>query len=128
MPECKIIRPKRRRLCTGDLNIKIDILSRSYGAPVTDVDFSQNFSLFKNIWAALETSNGRNNFYVTNLDISVSHIFYMRWIDGLEAEKWIEYKNENYDILEVENLEERDEWAICYCNVRGVNSEAVNNA
>lgn len=128
MPVCNAKRLKRRHICAGDLNDRIIIKSRNTVAPQTTVDFSQNFKNDRTVWAGVETTSGRNTFYVSNIDDSVTHVFYLRWFDGLTSENWIEFKNENYDILEVENWEERDEWAVCYCNVRGDKDEAVNHA
>jgi len=128
MPNCNIKKLKRRRICAGDLNIRIILKTRSTVAPQTTVDFGQEFTITKTVWAGLETTGGRDTFYVTNLDESVGHVFYIRWFTGLTTEYWIEHQSENYDILKVENLEERNEWAICYCNVRGSKSQAVNNA
>lgn len=126
--ECKIIRPKKRRLCTGDLDRRIDIYSRTLNAPSFDVDFDHTFNNKKTVWSALESVNGRDTFYLTNLDQKVSHIFYVRWYAGLTAESWINFKSELYDIIQVENLDERDEWYSIYCNVRGDEDAGVNSA
>lgn len=97
-------------------------------APTTTVDMTENFTDDKTVWAGLKTSKGREMFYASNAQDAVSHIFYFRWFSGLETQDWIEYKDENYDILEIDNLDERDEWYACYCNPRGSKSLEVNYA
>jgi len=128
VPVCKSIRPPRRGLCSGDLDRRITIKSRALAAPSSGVDFEENFAAGKTVWAALKTSKGRAMFYATNMDVAVTHVFYVRWYDTLTADLWVEYKSENYDIVEVENLDERDDWALLYCNVRGDSSDEVNFA
>jgi len=107
---------------------RIKIKSRAIAAPTTTVDFGEDFANTKTVWAGLKSTKGRDTFYVTNLDVEVSHVFYLRWFAGLTAEAWIEYRSENYDILLVENLDERNEFYACYCNVRGDKDEEPNFA
>lgn len=130
MSEAVARRIRRRKICVGDLNIRISINRRSFVAPITTVDFDQKFVEKKSVWAGLETVQGRNTFFVTNVngDQEVTHVFFCRWFEGLNSEYWIEYEDENYDILNVENYEERKEFAVCYCNVRGNKNKAVNRA
>ena len=130
MPDCRIIKIKRRKYCAGDLDRLITINSRTFDDQHqnNDIDVKQVFTPQRTVWAGLETTKGRNTFFVSNLDVTVSHIFIIRWFSGLTAEAWIQYAGENYDILEVENLEERNEWALCYCNVRGDATKAANYA
>jgi head-tail adaptor len=61
------------------------------------------------------------------MEQDVTHVFGIRWFDGLTADYWVEYKSENYDILDVENIDERGEFALLYCNVRGDKDEPVNH-
>jgi SPP1 family predicted phage head-tail adaptor len=98
-------------------------------APVTTVDFDHTFTAVgSKKWAALKTTKGRDMFFATNMDIGVTHIFYIRWYNGLTSEDWITFKGERYDIVEVENIDERDEWYAIYCNVRGDETQDQNDA
>jgi SPP1 family predicted phage head-tail adaptor len=97
-------------------------------APTSTVDFGENFDSGKTVWAALKTTQGREMFYTTNMDEAVSHIFYVRWYDTLTSDLWVRFNGENYDIVQVENLDERDQFAALYCNVRGDSTDAVNDA
>ena len=126
MPQCIKTKFKRRGICAGDLDRLIVIDGRTLTTPKTSVDFEQTFAQEKKVWAALETSKGRQMFFTTNLDVAVTHVFGIRWFAGLDSENWIKYKNELYDIIEVENLDERDEFYIVYCNVRGDENNEVN--
>lgn len=129
MAECTKIRIRHRQLCAGDLDRKINIQSRTIDEPDDmSTDFGNTFTTTKSVWAALKTTKGRDVFFATNLDQAVSHVFYTRYVAGMTANDWIQYKDENYDILETENLDERDEWMAHYCNVRGASSSELNNA
>ncbi len=128
MPQCKAIRIKHRKLCVSDLDRRISLQDRTMGTPTTTVDFRQTFANGKVVWAALKTAKGREMFFTTNMDVAVSHIFYIRWYADLTSDKWIIWGSENYDILDTENIDERDEWYALYCNVRGASSSEVNVA
>lgn len=127
MPKCKPISIKYRRVCVGDLNRRIRLRTREISTPTTDVDFGHSFTDIET-WAAVQTVVGRNMFSGTNFDQAVSHLFYIRYRTGITAETWIEYRNENYDILDVENLEETNSFLVLICNVRGSTTQPVNNA
>ena len=128
MPRCKPIRIDHRGICAGDMDRRIKIKSQEIAVPTTTVDFGENFQDTKTVWAGVKSTKGRDTFYVTNLDAEVSHVFYFRYYPGLTSESWIEYKAENYEILLLENLDERDEFYVAYCNVRGNKDEEPNFA
>ena len=128
MADCQKIKIPKRGICAGDLNKIIYIKSRSLETPKSGVDFSENFSAGKRVWAGLKTTKGRAMFYTTNMDQGVTHIFYIRWYAGLTSDYWIEYKGENYDIAQVDNLDESDQFYAVYCNVRGDKDSKVNHA
>lgn len=129
MPQCTKIRIKHRKLCSGDLDRFITIMNRTLDAPIDDsTDFQNNFSNTKKTWAGLSTTKGEDVFFATNLDEAVTHVFYTRFFSWLTTENWIKYKGQNFDILEVEDIDERGEWNAIYCNVRGCSVEPVNHA
>lgn len=119
MSECVRIRIPHRKICVGDLKHRISLQSRTLGTPKFGVDIEHEFSEFKKPWSGIRTLKGTNIFSGANLDEAPSHIFYIRYFDGLTAESWVFYKDERYRILDVENIDERDEWYAIYCNQRG---------
>lgn len=128
MSECERIRIPHRKICVGDLRRRISIQNRVLGAPKTGVDIRHTFQELRKPWAAVRTVNGKNIFAGVNLDRVPTHIFYIRYYEGLTAEDWIVYKNERYDILEVENINERDEYYAVYCNNRGDQAKRATSA
>lgn len=126
MTECKPIKIPHRGICAGSLDRRVSILKRDLLAPVTDENFGQGFTLLKKVWAGLKTTQGRASFYSTNTEESVTHIFYVRWFDTITGNLWVNHKGENYDIIEVENIDQRSEFAALYCNVRGDDTKDMN--
>lgn len=128
MTECKKIRIYHRSLCAGDLDRKIAIKTRTTPGMTTSAGIDQDFDTTNSVWSALKTTKGRSMFYTTNLDKAVSHVFYIRYIDGLTQESWIDYGGELYDIIDIDNYDERDEWMALMCNVRGEDDVEANYA
>lgn len=129
MVQCAKIRVKHRTLCAGDLDRRISVLCRSLKAPTdSTTDFKNEFTKTKKLWAALRTTSGTEVFVDTNLAIEVTHIFYIRHMTTMKADKWLEFKGKNYDILKVENIDGRDEWEALWCNERGCGELELNHA
>jgi len=129
MPKCEQIRRKNRAVCIGDMRDKIVIQVRTITSPSSDgVDFTEVFNTDKTVWAMVETKNGVEIFDGTNLLGVATHYFYIRYIENLTAESWIKFKSKYFDILDIQNLEERDEFMLIRCNERGVTSKETNFA
>ena len=126
MTECKRISVPHRKLCLGDLNRKIQLKSRNIQPVSVGVDFQQKFENTKSVWSAIKTKDGVDTFGGVNLSNTISHVIYIRWFDGLTAEHWIEYKSKLYDIVDIENIDERDEFYALFCNERGDSSKKAN--
>ena len=128
MVQCKPIKIDHRGVCAGSMDRRITISDRTLDAPTDDIDYGHSFDNSKTVWAGLKTKQGRQSFYTTNTEETVTHVFYVRWFNTITANKWVSYQSETYNIVEVENIDERSEFAALYCNVRGSDSEAVNLA
>ncbi len=134
MAVCQKIRSKRRRVCVADLDRLITIENRSITPPSAgSVDYTETFttkdepeSPSGEVWAKLETRNGESVFDATNVERTVTHKFTIRFIEGITAETWILYNGKRFDILDTENLDERNEFIVLPCNVRGVSTNSVN--
>lgn len=127
MPKCTPKTFKYRRICIGDRNRIIKLKARTLDAPQSGVDLGHTFTESPT-WAAVETLKGRELFAGTNLDQRVTHIFYIMYQDGITAETWLEYRSENYDVIDTENLEENNAFLALMCNVRGSTGQPVNEA
>lgn len=127
MPQCSPVRFQKRWVCIGDLDRRIALMSRSIDPPTTGVDFQHTFTE-TNVWAAVKTVKGKEIFAGTNMDKQVTHIFYVRYRNWITAENWVKYRDENYDIIDTEVLEEREQYTVLMCNIRGDDTQPVNEA
>lgn len=127
MPRCVPIRRKKRNVCIGDMRDRVIIQTRAITVPgANSVDFTETFSADQTVWALVETKVGTQVFDGTNIVGIATHNIYIRFISGVTFQKWLRFKNVIYDILDVQNLEERDEFYLLRCSLRGDEADAVN--
>jgi SPP1 family predicted phage head-tail adaptor len=126
--KCEIVNIKRRRVCFGDLNRQIILNIRSIDAPETpnDFDYGQVFTVPTTVWAAIQTTNGKELFDGVNLIGTVTHIFYIKYVAGLTSESFVEYDSRYFRMLRLENLDENNEYMALLCTERGDKTIEVN--
>jgi len=129
MPVCKRIVRKHRKVCIGDLNELICLRGRELTPPESGVDATEEFEdTIPEEWAMVETPKGETVFDGSNTEVDVTHKFTISFTEGITSETWVLFKDKHYDILNVENLEERDEWLILRCNDKGTTDNQANQA
>ena len=120
MPKCSKIRKKKRQICVGDLRDSITIQNRSITPPLSGVDFTETFDGDRPIPAMVNTVSGKTFFDGVNTETPITHKVGFRYDETITAESWILLKdNRRLDILNLENLDERDEWMMATCVDRG---------
>ena len=125
MSNCVRIRKKKRRVCVGDMKDAITLQSREITAPLFNiVDFDENFQtldpLVPEVLALIETVNGKVFFDGVNTETPVTHHIYISFQQAVTAEVWILFENRRFDILRVEDFEERHEIMKLVCVERGL--------
>ena len=128
MAKCIKLQRKHRKVCIGDLDTEIVLQDRAITAPTTTVDFSETFTENATVWARVETKRGKTVFDQSNVERDISHEFSIRYITGVTAATWVLHNGKRLDIVDLEDLEERNEWLILRCAERGVTTKAVNDA
>jgi SPP1 family predicted phage head-tail adaptor len=127
MPRCVKIRRPKREVCIGDLRDKVVIQTRAITAPIANsVDLGETFSGDQTVWAMIKTKNGVQVFDGTNIVGVATHEIYIRFITGVTFQSWLTFKSKKYDILDVQNLEERDEFYLLRCSLRGTEADPIN--
>ncbi len=127
MAQCVAKVRKSTRVCIGSLNQRIDINIRTLTPNSDDdVDYDEVFTLTKTVWSMVETVTGETMFDSSNVERVVTHNFYIRYIPDITMENWIVYKDELYDILNVENFGENDRFYKMATAVRGDTAQPVN--
>lgn len=128
MPNCAKIKQKPYKICTGDLSKRITLYVRSITDPQGgSVDFGENFTTPTNVWAMIETlSKGVEIFDGSNVIDVATHLFYIRYIPGITFEMYLDYNGRRFRIIDVQNIDEKDETIILRCTERGDNTKPVN--
>jgi len=127
MTICQNISPKKRKICAGDLRLLINIQTRAVKSNgFDDPDYGETFTEVKQVYASIQTTRGFQSFDGVGVNNNVTHKIYIRFDSTLNisADDWVEFENDKYDIVDVENLEERNEFFILYCMKKG--SETLN--
>lgn len=116
-----VIRRPKRVLCIGDLKDRIILHERIMEEPVFGkVDVTEDFNKQATVFAAIKTVSGKSFFAGANVDIALTHEISIRYRDDITAENWIEFSDGTLlNIVNVENLEERNEWLRLRCTQRG---------
>ncbi len=130
MARCKRIGPSKRKLCVGDLRELIAFKVR-FITPPADVNYDNTFGALISVYAAIETVNGQSLFdNVSGQDIPITHKFYIRFIDNaaINTESWVEFQGNNYKILTLENVDERNQYLIIRASLKGPANIVANRA
>ena len=118
--KCETVTIKKRKVCAGDMNQLITLKTRAMTGDFDDTDFLELFTNNGDVWAAIQTSaSGEVVFDSVGTETLVTHRIYINYIEGLTKEVWVEFNGNNYDILSVENLDERNEFMKLNCVIRG---------
>ena len=129
MSICVKIKGKKSALCIGDLDRKVTIRSRNIQAPQSgSVDFSEQFANTHIVWALIQTTRGSEIFNGVELQNPVTHLIYIRFITGLTQESWVEFNSNKYDVVDLQDIDERNEWMLLRCIKKGDESLKANFA
>ena len=129
MPVCTKIKGRKRQICIGDLDQIITLQNRSLTAPAFGVDATETFTdANPDLFTMVKTVTGESVFDGTETERTVTHRFYVEFLTGITAETWILFDGNRYDILDVEDLDERHEWLLLRATKLGTTANQVNEA
>lgn len=129
MPNCIQIQKPLKKVCTGDMRDRLTIQVRAITPPGDGgVDFTETFNQDKVVWALCQTKQGVEIFDGTGLKDVATHYFYIRYISILTKEGYVIFNGNYYTILDVQNLDERSEYQLLRCCLRGTTGNPVNQA
>lgn len=122
---CKPISLKSRRICVGDLNNRITLQLRTMtGNNYASVENTETFSNIAEVWGAVETTRGSQLWDGAEISNPFTHNVYIRYRDDVDFTKWLDFGSQKYDIVDVENLEQSNEWLLLRCILKGTNTKA----
>lgn len=128
MSQCQSIRKRKRNVCVGDMKDVITLQNRNITPPLFNiVDFDEDFQpidpLNTERFSLIETTTGKTFFDGVNTDTPITHIIYIRFDTTVTSETWIEFESRRFDILKVEDFEERHTYMKLTCVDRGLISK-----
>jgi SPP1 family predicted phage head-tail adaptor len=129
------VRTPKRKICAGDLNAYIFLKNRSiapagYDADtgLIDVGFTENFGDEKNdaCWAGIKTVTGKQIFNGVGTDLTtITHEIITYYDSEVTSETWVQdIDGRLYDIVKVEDFDERHQYMRLWCVERGLGEAA----
>ncbi len=130
MPRCIRIQKKKRGICIGDMRDEILLQNRSIAPPVlaSDPDYTETFEDDDTTFSLIETVSGKTYFDGVDTETTITHHIYIRYDETVTAETWIEFNSKRIDILDVEDLDERQEYMKLVCHETGLVEKAAAEA
>lgn len=113
----------RRQLARRGKSVTLEnrtITPPDFGSP----DFDEAFSTAATVDALIDTQRGSTLFDGVATDRPVTHKFCIEYIAGVTAETWVLFGGRRFDVVDVENYEERDFCLILRCAERGIGEAA----
>lgn len=112
----------------GDLCHKIKLYTRSIIdlTATSGVDYSESFTNEVSTWANIQTVAPIEVFDGVNIAGIATHAFYIRYRAGVTSSTWIGYKSKYYNILGVENCQNKDRFLKLLCSERGITTTNAN--
>jgi len=137
MAKCQNITPTRKKICLSALRKKIglfrrDILPPTAGNLASAQSHSHEYEEFATPFAAIETKgrgvdifDGIETSGVDGIPVVASHIIMIKYRRDVTAETYVRFGENNYDILKVENIDERNQYLRLFCALRGDQDKAA---
>ena len=129
MAKLKVHRRSLQKTPVGDRRDRILIRQRGIGTPGFDnpAKFGEDYKTIASVWAKVTTNvSGKRIFDGVNEDsggggilLSSTHVFNIRYMDGITSENVVDFKGENYEIKRVINSEERNLELDLHCKLLG---------
>jgi len=137
MPICVAKKKKKTKLCTGDMQDKIKLVTRSMGAPtIGTINPSTAFTTLLEPWSIFETlglsGSAARLFEGVNIEDRPTHkasIFYDATIMPLDSDNvFIEHNDRRFRIVGVTDLNEMKTTIEILCIERGVDTKEATKA
>ena len=137
MSECKFIKKPHRKVCVGDMIDVVIFQFRDIQSPLFNtVDFTEQFSNIDasdpSSFALIKTPRGKTWFDGVSTEVEITHEIYIPYDERITAEVWLTIEGDSeaqrIDILDVNDLEERQEIMLLTCNNKGVVSKAATQS
>lgn len=121
---CGNIKRKADKICVGDLKRLIKIINRKIEP--ADISHTMDFDSFNSVRARVDTRRGIDFFNGVNTENAPTHYFYVRYNVDVEMNYTIEFRDNYYLVVDVENLNEENRFLKISAVKNGPKSNATN--
>lgn len=129
MPVCRKIKSIKRQICIGDLKDRIELSIRSQVSKNDGkIKSVMDFTALATVWAKVTTTRGSQLFDGVEISDPFTHQIEIRYRDDVDAEKWIDFKGNRYDIVDVQDYDERHDFLLLLCKKKGDQTKEANFA
>lgn len=117
-----------KQVAVGDMRDRILIRQRDIGGPDFDspAKLKEGYKTIAAVWCKVKTNiSGKQVFDGVNettgggVILSSTHVFTIRYREGITSENVVDYKGEYYEIVRVVNPEERNMYLELNCKLLG---------
>lgn len=122
------IRRKKRRVRIGSLNKKIFLAPQTIVQSTPGTNFDSDISTGDYVWAMVNTIRGEIEFDGTSIVDNATHAFTIRFRPMITQEYMVAFEGKNYNIIDIEDYDERHQFMVLKCTERGLATEEVNRA
>ena len=109
--KCQSIKKNINKVCIGDFDKKIKILTTSITPNNSPNSLSSvGFTTIATIWAMIKTNTIRQFIDGVNIENGLNTDFYIRYNSSIPLNKqlWVEYDNNLYKITNTDNIDKDD--------------------
>jgi len=109
--KCQSIKKNINKVCIGDFDKKIKILTTSITPNNSPNSLSSvGFTTIATIWAMIKTNTIRQFIDGVNIENGLNTDFYIRYNSSIPLNKqlWVEYNNNLYKITNTDNIDKDD--------------------
>ena len=116
----EFIKFSRKSIRSGNLKHRVTLQRRDLTPPSTNtVDFREVYTNLGEVWAGINTVSQQQPFNEINIDDTITHKIFIRYIPGLDTNIWILHGNERYNVIRIDNINDMNQWTVFYCNIKG---------
>ena len=129
MSRREVKRARLRKLAIGDMRTPVVVHSTRITAPSAGVDFGRNIQpAISDYYCKVTTLRGVTIFDSSNVEQVVTHEFAGRYDERITENMFIEHEGQYYRVVTVEDYEDRHEYSVLLCTLRGPLTDKVNEA
>jgi len=125
-------RRKLQKIAIGDMTHRPTLRRRSLlPGGVGSAGFTETEIDLGVVWAKVDTPDTDNSgelvFAGVNLNPNTTTIFCIRYWSTVTTEDIVNWKNENYEILQLFDLDKREQFLILACRLKGDDTKEANS-